>query len=87
VAHKVVRPTVTVFMPGRHILEGVVVLHETIHEMHRRKLDGVLFKIDFEKTYGKVKWPFLQQVLRMKGFNHLWCDRIKQFVQEGSVGI
>jgi hypothetical protein len=42
-------------MPGRHILEGVVVLHETIHELYRKKLDGVLFKIDFEKAYDKVR--------------------------------
>jgi hypothetical protein len=38
------------FMSGSHILEGVVVLHETIHELHRKKLDGVIFKIDFEKA-------------------------------------
>jgi hypothetical protein len=37
VAHRVVRPTQTAFMPWRHILEGVVVLHETIHELHRNK--------------------------------------------------
>jgi hypothetical protein len=42
-------------MPGRHILEGVAVLHETIHELHRRKLDGVLLKIDLQKAYDKVK--------------------------------
>jgi hypothetical protein len=47
VAHKVVRPMQTVFMPRRHILEGVVVLHETIHELHHKKLNGVLFQIDF----------------------------------------
>jgi hypothetical protein len=47
VAHTVVKPTQTAFMPGRHILEGVVVLHETIHELHRKKMDGVLFKIDW----------------------------------------
>jgi hypothetical protein len=35
------------FMPGHHIFEGVVVLHEIVHELHRMKLDGVLFKIDF----------------------------------------
>jgi hypothetical protein len=29
-AHTVIRPSQTAFMPGRHILEGVVVLHETI---------------------------------------------------------
>jgi mannosylglycoprotein endo-beta-mannosidase len=70
-------------MPGRHILEGVVLLHESIHELHRRKLDGVLFKIDFEKAYDKVKWHFLQQVLRMKGFDAVWCDRIKKNCSRG----
>jgi hypothetical protein len=69
------------------VLEGVVVLDEAVHEINRKKLDGVLFKIDFEKAYDKVKWPFLQQVLRMKGFDPKWCDLIKNFVQGGSVGI
>jgi hypothetical protein len=64
----VVRPTQSAFILGRNILEGVVVLHETIHELHRKKMDGVLFKIDFEKAYDKVKWSFPQQALRMKGF-------------------
>src|SRR6266498_1861909 len=50
-------------------------------------MDGVLFKIDFEKVYDKVKWSFLQQTLRMKGFAQPWCDLITQFVQGGSVGI
>jgi hypothetical protein len=67
---------------------GVVVLHETIHELHKNKLDGVIFKIDFEKaSYDKVKWPFLQQVLRMKCFDQGWCDRIKYYVEPGSMGI
>jgi hypothetical protein len=39
--------------------------HETIHEFHRKKLDGVLFKIDFEKVYDKVKWHSLHKVLHM----------------------
>jgi hypothetical protein len=61
-ADKIIRPTQTTFMPGRHILEGVVVLHETIHELHRKKLDGMLFKTDFEKAYDKVKWPFYNKL-------------------------
>ena len=51
----VVSPTQTAFMPGRNIMEGVVILHETIHELHTKKRDGVILKIDFEKTYDKVK--------------------------------
>ena len=29
-------------------------------EIHTKKLDGVVFKVDLEKAYDKVKWPFLQ---------------------------
>jgi hypothetical protein len=87
VAEKVIRPTQSAFMPGRHILEGVLVLHETIHELQRKKMDGVLLKIDFEKAYDKVQWPFLHQVLRMKGFSSTWCSWIKEFITKGSVGI
>ena len=86
-ADNVVRPTQTAFMQVRYILDGVVTLHETIHELHRKKMDGVLLKIDFEKAYDKVKWPFLQQVLRMKGFNDKWCSWIDHFIRKGCVGI
>jgi hypothetical protein len=74
-------------LPGRYILEGVMILHEAIHEMHRKKKSGVILKLDFEKAYDKVKWPFLQQVLRMKGFSSKWCSWIEQVVTKGSVGI
>jgi hypothetical protein len=87
IAHKVIRPTQSAFIPGRNILEGVVILHKTNHEHHRKKMDAVLFKIDFEKAYDKVKWDFLQQALRMKGFPPDWCNWIARFVQDKSVGI
>jgi len=60
VAQTVVSPTQTAFMQGRNTMEGVVILHETIHELHTKKGDGVIFKIDFENAYNKVKWSFLQ---------------------------
>ena len=37
VARKIIRPTQTAFLPGRNIMEGVVILHETIHELHSKK--------------------------------------------------
>jgi hypothetical protein len=36
-------------------MEGVIILHETIHELHRKKERTVILKIDFEKAYDKVK--------------------------------
>jgi hypothetical protein len=50
-------------------------------------MDGIFKKINFENAYDKVKWPFLQQALRMKGFLPMWCNLIEQFVKGGSVGI
>jgi hypothetical protein len=49
VAKKVISPTQTTFLPRRNIMEGVIVLHKTIYEIHRKKQDGVILKIDFEK--------------------------------------
>ena len=74
-------------MSGRNILEGVVILHETIHELHRKNLSGVIFKIDFEKAYDKVKWNFLLQMLRLKGFSPKWIEWIKSFISDDSVAI
>ena len=37
VAQTVDSPMQTVFMPGSNIMEGVVILHETIHELHTKK--------------------------------------------------
>lgn len=83
----VVSPSQTAFMPGQNIMEWVIILYETIHELHTRKWDGVIIKIDFEKAYDKVKWSFLQQALRMKGFSQKWCRWIKGMVTRGSVGV
>ena len=68
VVDHVVRPTQMDFMQGHHILDGVVVLHEIVHELHREKLNAVILKIDLKKAYEKVNWSFLQQTLKMKGF-------------------
>ena len=74
VAQKIIRPTQTAFLPGRNIMEGAVILHETTHELHTKKLDGIIFKIYFEKAYDKVKWSFVPQMLRMKGFSKNGAD-------------
>jgi hypothetical protein len=68
-------------------MEGVIILHKTIHEVHRRKKSVVILKIDFEKAYDKIKWPFIKQVLEMKGFWTQWCQWTDSIIQGGHVGI
>jgi hypothetical protein len=87
VANKTIGQSQTAFQKGRNILDGVVILHETLHELQKKKQSGLILKIDFEKAYDKVNWQFLQQVLRMKGFSQKWCQWIDQIVSGGSVGV
>jgi hypothetical protein len=63
---KVISENQTAFIPGRYILEGVIILHETLHELRVKKMQGVILKLDFEKAYDKVRWSFMIEVLRKK---------------------
>ena len=62
-------------------------MHETINELHRKILNGVILKIDFEKAYDEVKWPFLLQTLCMKVFSPKWITWVQSFNLGGSVAI
>jgi hypothetical protein len=70
------------FIKGRNILEGVLILHEVVHELNGKKQSGIILKLDFEKTYDKVHWDFLEDVLILKDFPGRWIEWIK-LVQGG----
>jgi hypothetical protein len=64
----------TAFIPGRYILDGVLIIHEILHELRVRKKKGIVLKLDFEKAYDKVNWSFLHDVLRRKKFDTKWIE-------------
>jgi hypothetical protein len=51
VASKVIRLSQSAFLSGRNILEGVVVLHETLHQLLKKKQKSIICKLDFKKAY------------------------------------
>jgi hypothetical protein len=73
----------TVFIKGRNILEGAVILHKFIHEFKKSSSKGVIFKINFKKAYDKVRWAFVQQVLEEKGFPRSWIQDAMSTIQGG----
>jgi hypothetical protein len=82
-AGKLISETQTAFILGRFILEGVIILHETLHELRVSKVPGVILKLDFEKAYDKVNWKFMMEVLRKKNFPDRWLDWMKQIIEGG----
>jgi hypothetical protein len=75
------------FIRGRNILNRTATLHETVHELYSKNINGVILKLDFEKAYDKVKWSFLQQTIRVKKNSYEWCALINSFMSGGSVAI
>ncbi|WVZ82121.1 hypothetical protein U9M48_029422 [Paspalum notatum var. saurae] len=80
VAHKIIRPSQTAFLPGRNIMEGAVVLHERFMNYIRKNLTGLFLKLTSKRL-------MIRYTMRMKGFSHTWCDWIRSFVQGGNVAI
>jgi hypothetical protein len=69
------------FILGRNILKGLVALSETIDGIYMKRMDGVLIKMYFEKSYDRVKSSFLQQTLTNEMIPPLWCEWVTRFVQ------
>ena len=87
VAEKLISPSQTAFIKGRYIYDGAVMLHEVIHELKQKKMQGVLLKIDFEKTYDSIRWDFVEKVLQRKGFDDRLIRWIMSTVKGGKVCI
>lgn len=62
------------FIRGRNVTDGVMSLHEILHQAKNKKQQGVIFKIDFEKAYDKVNWEFLLNVWSYVVLNPLGVD-------------
>jgi hypothetical protein len=75
------------FLKGRFIHDGILTLHEVIHEIKSRKSKGIFLKLDFQKAYDRLDWRFLRQVLIRRGFDERLISWLMQFVMTGSTAI
>jgi hypothetical protein len=64
-------------------LEGVLILHEVVHEMRVKKHEGIIIKLDFEKAYDKLNWEFMREFMRKKEFPEVWIGWVMHAVEEG----
>ena len=68
-------------------MDGVMALHEVLHDTKIKKKDGLILKLDFEKAYDKLNWDFLFSCLRQRGFCEKWCRWIKLVVTGGTLSV
>ena len=58
------------FLSGRLITDNILVAFETLHYLKRKtqgKLEYMALKLDMSKVYDRVKWLFLEKVMRHLG--------------------
>lgn len=48
------------FVKGRKILDRILIANECVDGRKKTRALGIVCKIDFEKTYDRVNWDFLQ---------------------------
>ena len=65
---KLISPSQGGFIKGRHIMDNVILLQETMHSSYQRKEQGMLIKLDMANAFNRVKLSFLYKVLLSFGF-------------------
>jgi hypothetical protein len=87
VVARLTHPFQFAFLKGRFIHDGILALHEIVHEVKVRRLKGVFLKLDFQKAYDRLDWAFLRQVLERRGMDERVISWIMQLVMSGSTAI
>lgn len=65
------------YVESRQILDGPLIINETISwaKQNNRKL--MVFKVDYDKAFDSINWNFLDSILALMGFGSTWRGWIK----------
>ena len=68
-------------------MDGIMSLHEILHDTKIRGENGLVLKLDFEKAYDKINWNFLKKCFEQRGFGKRWCDWIWAVMTSGTLNV
>ncbi|XP_024969730.1 uncharacterized protein LOC112509090 [Cynara cardunculus var. scolymus] len=60
------------FIKGQCILDGPLIVNETISWARKAKRKVLIFKADFEKAFDNLNWDFLDEVICQMEFSNTW---------------
>lgn len=69
------------FVPGRVISDNIVIGHEWIHAMKKKRTGSggmVALKLDMGKAYDRMEWIFLEKMRLKMSFHMRWVELIME---------
>jgi hypothetical protein len=77
-------------VPGRLITDNVLVSYEYVHKIKNKrqgKSGLCVVKLDMHKSYDRVEWDFLENMMRKLGFHSTWIELVMACVTSVSYSI
>ncbi|GJU54017.1 putative RNA-directed DNA polymerase [Tanacetum coccineum] len=71
----------------RQILDGSLIANEIVNFVKEKKINLLLFKVDFEKAFDSVNWNFLLDTMSQMNFGPKWCNWISSCLSSSSVSV
>lgn len=74
-----ISPAQSAFVPGRQILDSVIIAHELIHALKNKrkgKNGFLILKLDMSTAFDRVEWQFLGRMMMSMGFCPTWINWI-----------
>ena len=71
------------FVPKRLTADDILIAHELMHFLKRRKKGKVIYramKLDMYKAYNRIEWSFLGKILVTLGFSVKWTSLIMECI-------
>ena len=78
------------FIGGRNIMDNVIIAHEMLHSLKKRKLWATSYmtvKTDITKAYDRLEWAFLRETMQSMGFDSVWINWVMQCVESVSFSV
>jgi len=72
---------------GRKILDGIILIHESIHSLRTSKIPGMMLKLDLSNAYEKLNWIFLANILTSFDFHRQWVEWVLKLVSSAFFSI
>lgn len=75
------------FIKGRNILDGAVVLNEAVEDARKTKKERMVFKVDFAKASDSVDWEYIFSMMRGMNFPLEWIRWISGCITSASANV